>query len=469
MSHAMHPPGHEADPSFRGYIGVGRRDITPEVGIYCHNWGSARHEQAESIHKPLYATALSFRSEADDRPMIIATLDYCWFRSYGVFESLRQPILEAYGLEPHQFLLILTHSHAVPHIDAELESRPGGDKIRAFRARLIEGLRESIDAAVRDAVPAVLSWGRGDCSLARTRDFLEPESGQILCGPNPDGIADTTLLVGCARAEASGEPLATLVNYACHPVSLGGGNRAVSPDYVGSLRDLVEAHTGGAPCMFLHGPSGNQTPRDSYSADTAVADANGEILGFAALSVLRGLLPAGQRLEFARRESSGAQLAVWETRPYAVNAVARSTSQLLQLPAKDWPSIPEIEAQLQAETDAAARERLTRLKEFIVNFHAGLGAGFPVWAMRLGQAILIGTPAEPFTDLQVELRRRYPRLAIIVTNDTNGSFNYLPPKSYYGNGAYEQDCSDFGPGCLEMVTEAAALLIGALMSESSGT
>ena len=54
------------------------------------------------------------------------------------------------------------------------------------------------------------------------------------------------------------------------------------------------------------------------------------------------------------------------------------------------------------------------------------------------------------------LRRRFPQLAIIVTNDTNGSFNYLPPKSYYGNGAYEQDCADFGPGCLERVIEAAA-------------
>ena len=386
MSTPSEASRHEADPSFRGHIGVGRREFTPEPGIFSHNWGSARHEQAESIHKPLYATALSFRSEAGARPLIVATLDYCWFHSYRVLESLRQPILRKHGLEPHQFLLVLTHSHAVPHIDADLESRPGGEKIPAYRARLIEALEESIAEAVRSAVPAILSWGRGYSSLARTRDFLEPESGKILCGPNPDGVADTTLMLGRVSDAASGKILATLVNYACHPVSLGGGNRTVSPDYIGSLRELVESHTQGAPCMFLHGPSGNQTPRDSYSADPAVADANGEILGFAALSTLRALLPPGKRLEFARSESSGAHLAVWETRPYELDDAACSTSELLQLPAKDWPSLADIDAQLLGEQDAAARERLTRLKQFIDNLHAGLGAGFPVWGMRLGKS-----------------------------------------------------------------------------------
>ena len=457
----------ETDPAFRGLIGVGRRDMTPEVGIYNHNWGSARHELAESIHKPLFASAIALRAAPDARPLILATIDYCWFHYYRTFENLRRPILKRLGLEPEQLLLIVTHSHAVPHMDPELESKPGGDKIPAYRAKIVQALNDAIDTALATQQPAILTWGRGSCSLARKRDYLDPESGRILGGPNPDGVADGTLLVGRITAEGSGSILATLVNYACHPVSLGGGNRSISPDYIGAMRERVQAETANAPCLFLHGPSGDQTPRDCYSADPAVADANGEIVGLAALSTLRAMLPPAQRLEFVRQESSGAPLAVWEHRPYSVDGIADAAVEYLQLPAKDWPSLEHIDAQLRDEQDLAARTRLTRLREFMQNFHDGLGRGFPVWVMRLGQSFIVGTPAEPFTDLQIELRKRFPQLAIAVTNDTNGSFNYLPPKHYYGNGSYEQDCSDYGPGGLEIVIAAAGRMIEQMLRKSA--
>jgi hypothetical protein len=462
VSHAS-----ETDPSFRGRIGVGRRDMTPEVGIYNHNWGSARHEQAESIHKPLYASAVALSMSPDAPPLILATIDYCWFHYYRTFDKLRTPILQRLGLEARQLLLIVTHSHAVPHMDPELENKPGGDKIPAFRAKVVQALNEAIDTALATMQPAILTWGRGFSSLARTRDYLDHDSGRILCGPNPDGVADGTLLVGRITAENDGRILATLVNYACHPVSLGGGNRSISPDYIGAMRERVQSGTGDAPCLFLHGPSGNQTPRDSYSSDPAVADSNGEILGYAALATLKAMLPPGQRLEFARSESSGAPLAVWEHRPYPVDGVADAAVEYLRLPPKEWPSVASLEASLRDEQDPAARTRITRLKEFIQNFESGLGRGFPVWVMRLGQSFIVGTPAEPFTDLQIELRKRFPQLAIAVTNDTNGSFNYLPPKSYYGNGSYEQDCSDYGPGGLEIVIAAAGQLIEQMLRRTS--
>ena len=35
--------------------------------------------------------------------------------------------------------------------------------------------------------------------------------------------------------------IATMVNYACHPVSLGGGNKMISPDYYGAMREVSDA------------------------------------------------------------------------------------------------------------------------------------------------------------------------------------------------------------------------------------
>jgi hypothetical protein len=464
MSQLDHTRSFEIDPSFRGLVGVGRRETTPEPGIYSHNWGSSREKTATFVHRPLHVTALSLTAVGSSDPCVIVSLDYCWFASHRLFETFRHSVLSEFGLDASRFLFLLTHSHSVPHVDPELENEPGGDKIPAYREKVRDALREAVAESLATSRPATLSWGAGQCTLARTRDFIDPRTGVPLCGPNPLGIADTTTLVGRVTDDATGAVIATLVNYACHPISLGGGNRGISPDYVGAMRELMEGHTGGAPCLFLHGPSGNQTPRDSFSADTRVADANGEVLGFASISILRALLPPGERSEFAGAERSGTDLALRSNRPYEIDTRLRSAIVYLNLPPKERPSIAELEAKLAQTPEGPDRVRLVRVKQYIENLDVGLSEGFPVWGVRLGQCVFIGTPAEPFTDLQTQLRAEFPHLAIVVTNHTNGSYNYLPPAAYYGTGAYEQDCADFGPGCLEAVIAAAKKLIRELMA-----
>ncbi len=46
---------------FKGEMGVARADITPPPGIYARSWGSAQHDAAEGIHRPLVATCLFLR------------------------------------------------------------------------------------------------------------------------------------------------------------------------------------------------------------------------------------------------------------------------------------------------------------------------------------------------------------------------------------------------------------------------
>src|SRR5438309_1730887 len=96
--------------------------------------------------------------------------------------------------------------------------------------------------------------GRGDtrpCDWrpsAAARDFFDPTSQQFVCGFNPSGTADDTVLVAKIIGD-DGSLVGTIVNYACHPTTLAWQNTLISPDYVGALRETVEQHTG-APCMF---------------------------------------------------------------------------------------------------------------------------------------------------------------------------------------------------------------------------
>ena len=113
-----------------------------------------------------------------------------------------------------------------------------------------------------------MSWAYGRCGLAYNRDFVDPASGRDICGLNTAEKADDTLLVGRVTDD-KGVVKATIVNYACHPVSMGEGQQ---PADIARLhryhaRDRRARHKGDAVCVFLHGASGDLTPRRSYESD----------------------------------------------------------------------------------------------------------------------------------------------------------------------------------------------------------
>src|SRR5581483_9438600 len=107
---------------------------------------------------------------------------------------------------------------------------------------------------------------------------------QFVCGFNPGGPVDDTVLVGRITGD-DGRMIGTVVNYACDPTTLAWENTLISPDYVGAMREVVEQATG-APCQFLQGASGDIGPREGFVGDVAVADRNGRQLGYAALVAL---------------------------------------------------------------------------------------------------------------------------------------------------------------------------------------
>src|SRR5439155_14442721 len=102
-------------------------------------------------------------------------------------------------------------------------------------------------------------------------------------------------------------PIASVVNYACHPTTLAWENTLISPDFPGAMRELVHGATG-APCIFIQGASGDLGPREGYVGDPAVADRNGRQLAHAALAVLEALPPPLTRFVYTGAVISGATL-----------------------------------------------------------------------------------------------------------------------------------------------------------------
>ncbi|MBS0198241.1 MAG: hypothetical protein JSR77_15920 [Planctomycetes bacterium] len=457
-----------AHPAFEGLMGVGRRDVTPPPGIYARNWGAAAQDIADGVHKPLLCTVLTMRASRADRPLVLAALDATWFRGPEGAVSIREHVCRELKVPDSALMIALSHTHAGPSISPAEADKPGGAMIGPYVERVADSIVEAACEALACECLAELTVAAGRCGLAADRDLQDPESPRLVCGFNPSVRADDTCLVGRVSAKHDGATFATLVNYACHPTTLGAGNRKISPDFVGAMRETVEAGSSGAKCLFLQGASGELAPRLQYTDDLTVADAHGRELGHVAAATLEGMLPPGKGLAMQGVVESGAPLAMWRLHTRSASAVSGSVKTSIELPLK--PTLrgeSQVALELSRCDDRAGKERLHR--ELLVARTVGAGAATskrPVWIWLLGDILFVGHSDEAYSLAQIELRAAYPDLAIIFMNVVNGWGGYLCPAVRYQQRVYQSQQSPYAAGCLELFVSELKRSIDALLAHA---
>lgn len=439
-------------PEFHGRIGVSRSVITPPIGIYSRTWGSAKHDVAEGVHRPLLGSCLVLQDLQGGSEFILLTLDAMIFVQEEA-DKIRNAILTRLDLKPHQLIVHPSHSHSTPFYLSRQVDRPGGHLIPPYLASIPNLCCDLIIDARAAARDAILSWAYGRCGLAYNRDAVDGATGRDICGLNLAVAADDTLLVGRVT-DVGGKVTATIVNYACHPVSLGGGNRLLSSDYIGAMREIVEKETGGAICIFFQGAAGDVTPRRSYEADVEAADQNGRELGYAALSTLASMFPAGQELKYQGIEESGTALGIWRLVPKeSISTQISGEIVTTKLSIRDMPTRQELEAKLATATESFEIERLERALDRRKLVGDGQQGDLPFTVWHVGDLFLVSTPAEPYTQFQISLREKFPEAAVAVLMASDGSKNYLPRPSAFKRDVYQVRVALYESGSLESVTE----------------
>jgi hypothetical protein len=444
-------------PEFRGRIGLSRAVITPPTGIYSRMWGSATHDVAEGVHQPMYATCMVLQSEETSEQLVLITLDAIALWQPEA-DRIRDALLARFDLRPEQLMLHPSHTHSSPPLARRHADRLGGHLIAPYLDSWPGICCELVATARADAFSGVLGWAYGKCSLAYNRDSVDEPTGRGVCGINRDRAADDTVLVG-RITDAAGATRGVVVNYACHPVSMGGANKLLSPDYIGPMRDVVERETG-AVCLFLHGASGDLTPRRSYEALPDAAEQNGRELAFAALATLSGMLPPTRRLDYQRIEESGTPLGVWGPSSKAqVSSLLEAECLPVILPLKDYPPRETILARIKACTERYELERLERMLAIRERLGTQTTGTFPVTAWRVGDAYMVSTTGEPYSRYQVALRERFADSTVAVLNLTNGATNYLPEAAAYDHDNYPARVTEYASGCLEGVIEQTSTVM----------
>jgi hypothetical protein len=478
---------HVDTPQTRCRAGVARGDITPPVGIYHRMWGAATHDRATGVHRPLLASALWLQPLEGGREQgqLIVALDHCVLVKDDIVR-MQAAVSLAAGVGAQQVHISLSHTHAAGLMMRDRAELPGGDLIGPYLDHVAERLAQLAPEAMQNAQPATLLYGAGRCSLAANRDYGDASRKIYVCGLNPAGPADDTVLVARIVGD-SGRSIATLVNYACHPTTLAWDNTAISPDYVGAMRETVEKETG-VPCLFLQGASGDLGPREGYVGDHTVADRNGRQLGFAALSALETLPQAGTRYVYQGPVVSGAIIGAWKHEPLRKNDLERQAEWRLQqwtvdLPYRaDLPALAEIQQQqsrwqgeeVQAREAGDAirarecRARVEQATRWLARLHAlppGKTFAFPITLWQLGDALWVVLPGEHYQALQTKLRARFPQHPIVVVTLTGDWLpGYVPTAATYGYGIYQESIALVAPGCAEVLQEEIARRINTMLS-----
>jgi hypothetical protein len=228
-------PTAVAEPTLR--VGFGEADITPPLAagkpVYLAGFGQNR--AATGVHDPLLARAVVLD---DGRTRIaLVAVDLVGFFLPNV-ERVRQRL----GGFAH-VLVSSTHNHEGPDTlglwgPGPFKSGIDPDYMNLVEARVAEAVRAAV-AALRPAV-AVIGTAQAPELLHDTR---------------PPQIKHDELVAIEFRDPAGGKPLGVVVQWNCHPETLGDKNTLVSADYVSSTVDEVRKAKG-CPVVYLTGTVG---------------------------------------------------------------------------------------------------------------------------------------------------------------------------------------------------------------------
>lgn len=409
--------------------GVAKADITPSYGVPLYGYMD-RTKAATGTLDPLYARVCVL--EAGEEPLALVTLDLG--RTFGPasLASLRDAVKKSTGIS--RLFITASHTHGGPNILDEYRA----NQTPAWETAALEKIAVAVREARERMVEARIGAGYGRVYVGYNRRRVNPDGTVTMLWRNSDRkpTAPVDPRVSVLRVDsAAGQPLAILVNYACHPVVFGPDNLQYSADFVGVMARTVEDGLGGQPvCFFLQGGDGDINPYDATTplGEGAVEkrDWTGRTFGEEALRVAR-------RIRCEAVENPGIDFAEDTLRvPLRWNAQKFRQGLLSTF----GPRVFEDHA------------------EALSNQAPGETLDLDVTTVLINKRIAIaGLPGEPFVDFQMNFRDRCPVRDAFFVGYANGYFDYFPTIKAASEGGYGAGDSNtyVAPGTGERMVDQA--------------
>lgn len=397
--------------------GVARVDITPPLGLPVGCW-AARSCLARGAREPLVAQALVVSD--GERTAALVTMDLV-FAGRDLTDAVRGRVHELTGIPPEAVMVHATHNHSAPSLSrgsgvAGLQDAVGFEAYTAVLPDLVSG---AVFAAHRRLRPA-----RTGAAVTHAPGL----SGNRVRRERPVDDAVSVIRVD----GADGAPLATIVNFTAHPITVGGITTEWDAEYPGPLRGAVEAALPGVECLFVQGCAGDVAPFDDWwfgNEDASrhsyerrdwlggrLAEAALEAHAQAETSAGVRVAAGAERLELRRRRHGYTE--------YDLNA---ATAGLQPESARDWPETwsEDVHTMTSAQRYPAtyARGALTMYADMLER--ADVPVRTEVQALAVGDAAIVANSFELFNGPGSQIKTASPFAATIAAGYTNDYLGYL--------------------------------------------
>ena len=394
------------------YAGVGRQNITPELGGHLAGYGWDL--LSESIHDDLTATALVLRQA--DVTMVLISVTVTELAKW-LSESIKEQIGERYNVDPKNVLLAATHTHSAP---CTFDLVGWGEIDRAYCENIyIPGVLHAVDLAFSNLQPAVMGVGETQSFVGINRRQYGPD-GEVILGQNPWGQIDTTMTVMAFRTE-EGKPFANIVHYGAHGTA-AGENYEVTRDWSGIMLDRLDEESG-AVSMFFNGTAGDIGPRLTNGGTKGDIRHVRELGGVAAMDAVR---------------------AYKSIRCFQVPEL-KTHSGTLTLPYAPIPSLEDAKAGFARFRNLEQTNMHMHYADHFRKIIDAYESGFPArkgielqqTVFKIGDVVLAPYGFELFSEIGLRMREYSPAkhtLCVCYENDNPG---YLPSQDQLCRGGYE--------------------------------
>ena len=424
--------------------GAAERVVTPPLGKNIPQCMAPNY--ATGVKDDLYTHALAV--ECEGNAAILISIDTSGLGT-DFTERVRAAVSKETGIAPTAIMVSAIHIHTGGPQLLDVFWGQGED---AETDALF--FRETVDAAVsayRARVPVIASFAVGQedrisfCRNYRLTDgSIKMNPGRKHAHEIVEAVTPIDPTLSVLRFEdMSGKPMAEIVNFACHPDTVGGTE--YSADFPGAMRqNLKTVYGNDYTVLFFNGCSGNvnhidarrftdpdfRYPKDHYKK-------MGRILADDVLELHKRLRPmadttvgvAHRRYEEPRRQPADVDMQ-WAAAVLANESSGKVDRRL----ARELYSLQE---------DPCYTEQVE------------------LQAIRIGELYMVGIPGEPFSDLGLRLRALVAPRQVMISELANNELGYFATEPAFGGRVYEAilPSAPFELSVLDRMIENAAELV----------
>lgn len=400
--------------------GAAERCVTPPLGRNIPQCMS--FNPATGVKDDLFTHAIAL--ECNGKTVILISIDTSGLGS-AFTRRVREALQREIGVDPRAVMVSAIHIHTGGPQLMDVYWGQGEDKEvnELF-------LRETVAAAVEayhSRVPVTAHYAFGfEDRISFCRNY-QMADGSIKMNPGRKHAAEIVCPVSevdCTLStlrfdDGQGKPVCEIVNFACHPDTVGG--HEYSADFPGEMRrKLKDVYGNSHTVLFLNGCSGNinhidafrflepdfRYPKDHYKY-------MGGILAEDVLE-LHGQLEvvADMKIDFAHRR--------------------------FRAPRRQ-PSAADLQWAEEALADEARNKVDKRLAKEILRLHKHPKRYelVEMQVLRIGELYVVGFPGEPFSDIGLELRGRALPRQLIISELANNELGYFATEPAFSADVYE--------------------------------